>query len=308
MQQAEDAPGADERVPGNRNGQAIPADSMMQVGQEEQGTTGTAAGNESFQATVEDGPVEEEQGIGNEGGAALGTSVLQERSMAAESSATRDSRSRDIQEKTAIGNVDSEGQRLEDATKRPVCVADADITQPSSRSEHCPGEEIGANSATQATLQPPLSEQHEQRSQTSEQPLNELANLAPPLLSGATYVSPSAALADATSTAETVQADATPLASQAPAAVQATSTARNSHADSAAPSCTAQSEEGHNETDGPPVPIEHTRQPYSSQPGSTRYGPAASPDATSGQSSAGAAARGMPMRKLQVCETQGIKS
>lgn len=284
MQQAEDAPGADERAPSDRNGEAIPADSLMQVGQAEQRTMGTAAGSESLQTTVEDGPVEEGQGAGNESGAAIGTSILQERSEAAESSASQDSRSPDTHDKTPVGNVDTYGQRIEDATERTVVSAAVHNTQPSARPEQRPGGQIGVDSATQATLQPQLLEQHEERSRTSDQPLTESADIAPLLLPGDTSVSQSAVPADNTSTAQ-------------PAALQATSTAQTLHADNAPPSSNAQTEEGDSETDGPPIPIEHARQPYSSQPGSARYGPAGSGDATSGQSSAGAAARGMPMRE-----------
>lgn len=54
------------------------------------------------------------------------------------------------------------------------------------------------------------------------------------------------------------------------------------------------------QSEHPPIPIEHTRQPYSSQPSNARFGPAATSEgAGQRQTLAGAAAtaRGMPMCK-----------
>lgn len=293
MQHAQDAPGANNGVPDGRGRDRAAAESTVEVGQEGRATTDTTASNQELQATVEDGPIEEVRGVGNEARPAIGTSILQERSEEAEPSSTQQSESLRTEGLAGVNNLNlHEGVRTASGAPGATSVDQpipADSQQNWSRPEQSTevDEQTAASVAAQATSHAVQVEQVVQPvnpssypSQPSAQQSSEQANLAPPLHTDVTSASQREP-----ATAELPDASA----SQTP------------QSDNAPPISNTQTEEQITETDRPPIPIENTRQPYSSQPTNARFGPAAgvSGSATSGQGSAGAAtaARGMPMRE-----------
>jgi hypothetical protein len=293
MQNAHDAPGADNGVSNQGNVERSGPESMIGVVQEAPGTTDSAVRHQELQATVEDGPNEERQRVGSETGPVDEMPILQERPEESETISTQQSQSPGNEGMTGINAVDSQEQNQAGG---PVVTS---IDEPGMRdtlkapsrpeqSQQPLGGPIDSNAAAQATPRTQPSEQPSHPFQASAQQAPGPAILAPPLSSGVTSASPLSSGVTSASRPE-------PMTAQPPAA----STAQPSQTDNFSRGSGTQPEERTIETDRPSIPLEHTRQPYSSQPANARFGPAASASGSvsSGQGSAGAgaAARGMPM-------------
>jgi hypothetical protein len=93
MQDAHDAPGADNGVSNQGNVERSGPESMMEVVQEAPGTTESAVRHQELQATVEDGPNEERQRVGSETGPVDEMPILQDRSEEFETMPTGQSQS-----------------------------------------------------------------------------------------------------------------------------------------------------------------------------------------------------------------------
>jgi hypothetical protein len=283
MQNAHDAPGADNGVSNQGNVERSGPESMMEVVQEAPATTDFAVRHQELQATVEDGPNEERQRVGSETGPVDEMPILQDRSEEFETMPTGQSQSPGNEGMTGINAVDSQEQVLAGVQEVP-CVEEAGIRniQESSlgqeQSQQSLAGPMDPNAVTQANPLMVQSEPTSQSSSASVQPVSEPAILAPPLSSNATSASQPA-----------------PPPVKPPAA----STAQPSQIDNLSRDPGTQIETRTTAPDRPSIPLEHTRQPYSSQPANARFGPAASASGSvsSGQGSAGAAAaaRGMPM-------------
>lgn len=286
MQDAQDAPGADNGVSNQGNGERSGSELMMEVVQEAPATTDSVIRHQELQATVEDGPNEETQRVGNESGPVDGMPILQERFEETETIPTDQSQPTGDAGIAGINTVNpqerntargSAATSLEQSEQRDTMETS---TRPE-RSQQSSGGPVVTDAAASAVA---LMGGTGEPSQPSTQQVSGPAILAPPISSDVTSASQSAPVTTEPPVASTAQPTPPDIAPQA------------SHTQTA-----TQTKERTMESDRPSIPIEHTRQPYSSQPSNARFGPAAtsSGSVASGQGSAGAAAaaRGMPMCK-----------
>jgi hypothetical protein len=283
MQDAQDAPGADNGVLTQRNDERSGPESMMEVVQEAPGTTESAVRHQELQATVEDGPNDDRQRIGSETGPVDEMPILQERSEETETMPTGQSQPPGSEGMTGVNTADLQEQNVAGGSvvtsvQEPDVRNVDEVSPRPEQSQQSLAGPMDSDATAQATPRTGPSEQPSHSSQASAQQAPGPAILAPPLSSNATSASQSA-----------------PPTVEPPAA----SIAQPAQADNASRFSDTQTEEQTTATDRPSIPLEHTRQPYSSQPSNARFGPAASASgsAGSGQGSAGAgaAARGMPM-------------